>query len=287
MSGKNHKPHNQLTMSINIPVFSDDLTLLDRHNKILTDIQHDLDNTDWSKELDRMHRDMLTLKPSQPDRMCPSPTPQKVEKFMSKDIHGRPIFSARFDVRQFEPQEIEVRIAEHKLKVHAKHEKKDGDSTEVIEYSRKVSLPPKIDLKSMNCVLSSDGYLTTEALVAPPNYINFDEEFPSIANSSPTRLLNINMLHPERTSPRLPRRDYESINQKFRTEVDVSDFQPEDVKITTQNQKIIIKAKREEKVGGRTTSKEFNKEIAVPIPRNPEKIKAFFSASGKLILEES
>ncbi|GAB1598540.1 major egg antigen-like [Argonauta hians] len=275
-------------MSINIPVFSDDMTLLDRHNKILSDIHHDLDNTDWSKELDRMHHDMLTLAPSQPGRLCPSPTPHKVEKFLSKDIHGRPIFSARFDVRQFEPQEIEVRISENKLKVHAKHEDKDGESSGTIEYSRKVNLPPNIDLKKMNCVLSSDGYLTTEALVSPPNYINFDNEFPSIANiTSPTRLLNVNRLHADRTSPRLPRRDYESSPGKFKTEIDVSNFEPEDVKVTTHNHKITIKAKREESIGGRTTSKELNREIAIPKTSDPNKVKAFFSASGKLILEES
>lgn len=283
-------------MSVEIPVLSDDMTLLDRHNKILSEIQQDLGNTDWSKELDRMHRDMLTLRPVSTGILrSASPNPTGGEKFISKDIHGRPVFTTRFDVRQFEPQEIEVRLVDNKLQVHAKHEKKDGESSEMVEYSRRVALPLNIDLKSLNCVVSSDGYLTAEALLPPPKYTSHlspggsshSSPLGGSSHSSPLSLRAIPLsFHSIRTSPMLARKKEEDGHDKFCVEVDVSRFEPNSVKITTDDRMLRVKAKGVENVTGGTTSKELNKEIQLPKSCNPDKIKAFFSAGGKLILKE-
>lgn len=274
-------------MSIEIPVLSDDMTLLDRHNKILSEIQQDLGNTDWCKELDRMHRDMLTLRPiSAGLRRSASPNPTGSEKFISKDIHGRPVFTTRFDVRQFEPQEIEVRLVDNKLQVHAKHEQKDGESSEMVEYSRKVALPANVDLKSLNCVMSSDGYLTAEALLPPPMYSNhLSASGPRQSSPSPSRRVPVSF-HPVKTSPMLPRRNYEDGQEKFSVEVDISNFEPESVKISNEGQLLRVRAKSFENVNGRSTSKELNKEVRIPSSCDPDKIKAFFTAGGKLILKE-
>ena len=134
--------------------------------------------------------------------------------------------------------------------------------------------------------MSSDGYLTAEALLPPPKYADhLSVNGPRRSSPSPSRRIPVSS--PKvRTSPMLPRRDYEDCKEEFSVEVDISNFQPEDVKISTEGRLLRVRAKSFENVNKRSTSKELNKEIRLPISCDPDKIKAFFSAGGKLILKE-
>ncbi|XP_045177258.1 uncharacterized protein LOC123537534 [Mercenaria mercenaria] len=74
-------------------------------------------------------------------------------------------------------------------------------------------------------------------------------------------------------------------DRKFKVDVDIEDFAPEELSVKTVDRKLVISAKREEKLGNRTSTKELNREIHLPDTVDPYSVKAFFSDTGKLIVE--
>ena len=71
----------------------------------------------------------------------------------------------------------------------------------------------------------------------------------------------------------------------FRLEVDIEDFKPDELTVKTQDMRVVVCAKREEKVGNRSSSRELSREYTIPESVDPLTIKAFFTDGGKLIIE--
>ncbi|XP_061173476.1 uncharacterized protein LOC133182642 [Saccostrea echinata] len=73
--------------------------------------------------------------------------------------------------------------------------------------------------------------------------------------------------------------------KRYRVEIDIEDFSPDDLNVKTLDKKLLISARREERIGSRTSTKELNREFTLPDTVDPMSIKAFFSDSGKLLVE--
>ncbi|XP_015370481.1 PREDICTED: alpha-crystallin B chain isoform X2 [Diuraphis noxia] len=69
----------------------------------------------------------------------------------------------RFDVSQYEPEEIVVKTVDNKLLVHAKHEEKTDSKSVYREYNREFLLPKGTNPEAIKSSLSKDGVLTVEA----------------------------------------------------------------------------------------------------------------------------
>ncbi|CAH0696278.1 unnamed protein product [Spodoptera exigua] len=69
----------------------------------------------------------------------------------------------QFDVSQFDPTEITVKVTDDLLIVSAIHEEKTDDSMVYRGYNREFKLPPGIDPEQVLSSLSRDGVLTVEA----------------------------------------------------------------------------------------------------------------------------
>ncbi|XP_050439710.1 alpha-crystallin B chain isoform X1 [Adelges cooleyi] len=69
----------------------------------------------------------------------------------------------RFDVSQYEPEEIVVKTVDNKLLVHAKHEEKTDSKSVYREYNREFLLPKGTNPEAIKSMLSKDGILTVEA----------------------------------------------------------------------------------------------------------------------------
>jgi len=74
-------------------------------------------------------------------------------------------------------------------------------------------------------------------------------------------------------------------DRKFKVDVDIEDFAPEELTVKTVDKKLVITARREEVIGNRTSTKELNREIHLPETVDPYAVKAYFSDSGKLFVE--
>ncbi|XP_021912814.1 alpha-crystallin B chain isoform X2 [Zootermopsis nevadensis] len=73
------------------------------------------------------------------------------------------LLKLRFDVSQYQPEEIVVKTVDNKLLVHAKHEEKTESKSVYREYNREFMLPKGTNPESIKSSLSKDGVLTVEA----------------------------------------------------------------------------------------------------------------------------
>lgn len=74
----------------------------------------------------------------------------------------------QFDVRNFKPEELEIKTLDNKLMVHAKHQEESETSQVYQEFQRQFLLPEGIELDKMKSVLSPEGVLTVEAPLPTP-----------------------------------------------------------------------------------------------------------------------
>ncbi|XP_052219587.1 body wall muscle protein HR-29-like [Dreissena polymorpha] len=72
-------------------------------------------------------------------------------------------FSLQFDLRQFKPEEIQVRTSGNQLTVSARHEDKDAGKAVFREYNRSYVLPKDVAPERLTSKLSTGGVLTIEA----------------------------------------------------------------------------------------------------------------------------
>lgn len=142
--------------------------------------------SDWWEDLDQPHRLLdqnfgLGLHPEQlvtPSRLelylQPRRRPNYVrpwhELLRSNDagtstVHAdKDKFQVVLDVQQFQPEEIDVKVADKYVIVTAKHEEKRDEHGWISrQFTRKYMIPDQCDLDQVASKLSSDGVLTISA----------------------------------------------------------------------------------------------------------------------------
>ncbi|XP_070564092.1 heat shock protein beta-2-like [Ptychodera flava] len=73
-------------------------------------------------------------------------------------------FRVMLDVQHFSPEEINVKLAENRIVVHAKHEEKEDEHGYISrEFTRQYVLPEGTDVDNVKSYMSQDGILTLEA----------------------------------------------------------------------------------------------------------------------------
>ncbi|ESO02197.1 hypothetical protein HELRODRAFT_106514 [Helobdella robusta] len=71
----------------------------------------------------------------------------------------------------------------------------------------------------------------------------------------------------------------------FRVSFDVSQFSPDEINVKTQDNKLIVQAKHEEKGGDKTISREFSRQVDIPSNVDPLKLQSTLSKDGILQVE--
>ncbi|XP_070563837.1 alpha-crystallin B chain-like [Ptychodera flava] len=73
-------------------------------------------------------------------------------------------FRVMLDVQHFSPEEINVKLVEDRIVVHAKHEEKEDEHGYITrEFKRQYVLPRGTDVDNVKSYMSQDGILTLEA----------------------------------------------------------------------------------------------------------------------------
>ncbi|BES90326.1 unnamed protein product [Nesidiocoris tenuis] len=80
-----------------------------------------------------------------------------------QDEGDNKMLKLRFDVSQYQPEEIVVKTVDNKLLVHAKHQEQSESKSVYREYNREFLLPKGTNPESIKSSLSKDGVLTVEA----------------------------------------------------------------------------------------------------------------------------
>lgn len=81
---------------------------------------------------------------------------------------GGRVLKLRFDVTQYEPDEIVVKTVDNRLTVHAKHEERSENRSVYREYNREFHLPEGADIEQIKSTLSKEGILTIDCPLPAP-----------------------------------------------------------------------------------------------------------------------
>ncbi|BFZ04957.1 hypothetical protein BsWGS_07996 [Bradybaena similaris] len=266
---------------IHVPIKKDDMSFQDRQIKQWGDMESRMQERRklWEDEFERMRQDFFTLKPAgkSPQALTPMNLDAGMRSMFETDADGVQRFRVRFDVSEFQPEEIQVKVQENKLIVNARHEEKSAQTSVSREYSRQVDIPSSVDQERMQCVLSKDGILSVEASLSQTSITSSEAIFP--IKSSPVKSLD--MATPVK-NPIITEADG---SRKLRLQVDIGEFSPEDVVVKTMDRKLIVHAEHEEKTSGRTLHKEFNKEYDLPESVDPATIQAYIADDKILTIE--
>lgn len=72
-------------------------------------------------------------------------------------------FRVNFDVQNFDPNSVQVKLDGNNLQVQAKHEKKGDGHYEYREFVRHVTVPNNVEADQLKCKMDKDGVLRFEA----------------------------------------------------------------------------------------------------------------------------
>lgn len=175
-------------MATRIPI-TKDYNFDDRQKKVWEDMERDMERRrrEWEDEIDRMRKDFFTMRPDPPDfgraldssgtlSRLPARMSGRVQEeddgkaIIEKDEHGQPMFKVRFNMKDYKPEEVNVKMDSSKIMVSARHEEKSEGSTVSREYSREVNIPRDVDPLALQCTLNPDGYLVVHAPLPVPGY---------------------------------------------------------------------------------------------------------------------
>jgi len=128
-----------------------------------------------------------------------------------------PMFRMSFDVKKYDPKEVQVRVEDRCLVVEAKQTGPGSNS----EFSRRIQLPSDVEVEKLSSTLSSDGILTLQA-PCPPKYQSLTSGGGTVGHDNVMIGSNVKTSH--RSSPvtvSMPHQSsatsipYESSPQKF------------------------------------------------------------------------
>lgn len=188
-----------------MPIFHDDMTFHDRHERAFQEMQRRFDEDfgrrgfgrsfddpwNWRDDLDRLCTDFYKLKPR--SRLG------NLEEFGSRDSldddattrnmyveHPQTksrTFHMSFDVRDYNPSDITVKTDGDTLIITARHEDDVGGHKNVREFSRRIKIPSDVEPEKLTSTLSHDGILTVHAPV-PPKYTSVAYVNPKVPSTS-------------------------------------------------------------------------------------------------------
>lgn len=278
---------------VHIPIKQDNLSFQDRQIQRWDDVESRMDQKrkEWESEFEKMRRDFFTLSPMENNTNATTKL-DTLKPLYEVDKHGQEIFKIRFDVKEFRPEEVQVKVQNNKLLVNARHEEKTNRSTVSREYSRQVDIPSNVDQDRLQCVLSKDGVLSVEAPVLnrrlgqPATILPIRSgEMPQLESAMYIPSENAPVPRGDMTSSRTPIVTEPDGSRKLKLEVDVGEFRPEEVVVKTIDKKVVVTASHEETQGGRKMSKSFNKEYELPDSVDPMTVNAYMQENGRLVIE--
>ena len=210
---------------------------------------------------------------------------------------GSQMFRLCFDVRGFGAEDFTITTEDDTLKVSAKRvEESSGGGANTHQFNRQVAIPNNVDPDALTSYLSPEGVLTLEAPVTGPQSVQTVFKQRSSADSSvlhpPTYDSVVRSKSPVGLAARSPYLYAGSPNivetdvgRKLQMTVDIGrNYEPEDVQVSLLTRKIVVKAKREEKVGARTSKREFSREFDMPERLENSTVRVKLDSDGVLYI---
>ncbi|KAJ0171479.1 hypothetical protein K1T71_013029 [Dendrolimus kikuchii] len=176
MSGKINNspetPESVVQRKINIPVHMTDLSYFDdayahMKERFAAEMRRiDGEMAKFSTDLMRLYGQTSNIQTGVASSQRDSPTSDWEALTNSPFVEGEgenKTLKLQFDLSEFDPTEVKVRILNDVLLVSAVHEEKTDDTSVFREYNREFLLPKGIDPESVVSSISREGVLTVQA----------------------------------------------------------------------------------------------------------------------------
>lgn len=307
---------------VQVPFVKDTQSFDGRQAQRLKDIEKHLEaemkrkRRDWEREVQRMREEFLLLHPTDVDRSSDEiPNDTFVAKRRgSTDIldvkkmktlivdspdTGRK-FKVRFNVAGFDPRSIQVTTDGDRIVVCAtKTETDNGGSMVRRSYERKILKPKDADHTKFKSYLTSDSILIVEAPLPPSNHdLRRTIHSPSHTHhagpthGSPSRSCSpSNSVGPEGGTPSkekygVPIFREENGQRRMHLVIEMgTGFSPPDIIVQViKDNKILVKAKHEEKTTERLSKNKYCKEYELGEKIDTYSLTASLEPDGKLIV---
>ena len=263
---------------------------------------------DWEREVEKMKEEFLKLYPSDKEwgseELISDPLVYRrrgstdiLDKrkmktlFMEYPDTGRR-YKIRFDVSEYDQETISVSADSDVIHVKASRKEEDTENKVFMrEYSRKIEKPKEIDPDKLKCYLTRDDILIIEAPL-PPHSLNLRKttaspSHSSISTSSTRSRSPSNSPHtPSGTRYGSPFFTGKNCERRMNLILDIGKcFSPKDVSVQVlKENRIIIKARHEERTSERFSKDKFSKEFELTEKIDPYTLRAGLTDDGKLIV---
>ncbi|KAK2165454.1 hypothetical protein LSH36_50g07026 [Paralvinella palmiformis] len=237
---------------------------------------------------------------------------------------GSRVYRQKFDLYGFDTDNLMVRAEDGKLTISASKEEQFGGATSLRQFKRTVDIPEVVDPEQISSFLGEDGILTIEAPVVESRvkqevrydgrravassstlrHVDDDVDFPpgfdAVVETTNSRSNTDVEFEPTSMSPSMSsststsfaRRRYlgpdveeTPYGRKLKTSLYIGrKYKADDVTVKLYDYKINVDARSEEIVAGRTSKRQFTRDIDIPGPVDRASFRAVFGADGRLYI---
>lgn len=164
------------------------------------------------------------------------------------------------EIGEFNPEQVKVKVENGKVVIHAKYTDGTEEWGDTVEKKRTVQIPENVDSEKIHSFMKSDGTLVLEA----PFVVRKEESHPLTMEDQGAIVL--------------------SDNRNTLMEMDVSNFNPEEVTITCKNDILTVNGERKRSEDGQEIREYFFRQMTIPKSVKQENIKCFKGDDGKLTI---
>jgi len=133
------------------------------------------------------------------------------QSFIEEDKDGRKKYKIQFDIGEFRPEELNVKVEGRTLIVKGVRQVKVGRATESKQFNRELTLPEFVDVSTLQSYLADNGLLTMEASILLDRVYND----PALTSSSTYRQASPNRpVESSFTTGRQPNLNYDYGNNQ-------------------------------------------------------------------------
>lgn len=297
-----------------IPLIHDSMTFESRQTKCIKEMEKQAEQEmkrkrrEWERELERIKEEFLRLHSGTVHDLGPDPMVvkrkgsveildlKKMKTMITETSDSERRFRLRFDLNGFDLGTVRVNADNEKISVRAF--KKD-DEKRTNECWRYIAKPKEVDPHRLKSRLTSDNILILEALLHPKSLNLQKKSGPSPSHSfQGSRASSRSKSPPQNNSPPVtPHKDQinkigipifiqEDGHRRMHLTVDVGTmFKPKDITVQViKENRILIKAKNEERTSERLTKMKFTKEFELIEKIEAYSIRGGLTTDGKLII---
>merc|ERR1711963_751259 len=197
-------------------------------------------------------------------------------------------FLVQLDCKHFKPEELDVKVDGTTIVIVAKQEVKESGGTRTRVFEQKFTLPNGVQADRVTSTIDSNGMLTINAPKGKPAASSVSQSIEQKMDKilSPASWPDHSGMGSMDNFDNSDSKAYID-GDKYKIEIDVQQFKPEELAIKTVGQTVQVEAKHEEKTsdGASYSTRNFSQSFTLPRGVDPDSVASSLSRDGKLTIQ--